>query len=119
MDIKKSLEQAQARIINEMSKIDSMRKGTINMQCNKKKRKDGSTVINGPYTTLTYKDADGKTHTESIPADKVDFYHNELDKFRKFQQLSAEYVHLSEQKSKLADQHSIIDEKSKKNKRSR
>jgi len=117
MTMKKSLEREQAKIISAISRIDSMRKGTINMQYNKTKRKDGNIVLNGPYTTLTYKDTDGKTHTESISSDKVDFYREEVSKFREFQQLSAEYVRLAEQKSILAAQDAAPDEKLKKNKK--
>jgi hypothetical protein len=47
------------------------------------------------------KDSDGKTHTESIAAEQLDFYRDEIENFRKFQTLSAEYVQLAEQKSKL------------------
>jgi hypothetical protein len=98
-----------------------MRKGSINAQKNNSTRKDGAPVAYGPYSTLTYKDSGGKTHTESIAAGKLDFYRGEIEKFRKFQALSAEYVQLAEQKSKLAfqeGQEGAGEEKAKKNRKS-
>jgi hypothetical protein len=112
-----SLDKEQARVLQEISLINTMRKGSINSQKNKAVRKDGSVAEYGPYSTLTYKDADGKTHTESIAAGDLDFYRSEIEKYRRFQELSAEYVRISEEKSRLTTQ-MTLDEQAKKNRKS-
>ena len=113
------LETEKKQIIKEISKIDSMRKGTISEQYIKTLLNDGSVKENGPYYILTSKDSKGKTVSESIPKGKLEFFKHEIEKYKKFNELAEKYEILSEESSKIKSDNSQAAEKLKKNKRSK
>jgi hypothetical protein len=97
-----------------------MRKGTINEQKIKTRQKDGSIKSNGPYYILTSKDSNGKTITESIPEEKLEFYRQEIENYKKYKKLTSKYETLAEESSKLKlDDNSLLNDKIKKNKKSK
>jgi hypothetical protein len=104
-------------IINKISNIDSMRKGSINKQIIKSPLKDGSIKENGPYYILTTKDSNGKTITESIAREELDFYAQEVEKYKEFKDLTNRFEYLSEELSRLKSDTQKTDGKLKKNKR--
>ena len=87
-------------ILKSILRIDSMRKGTISVQTIKTRQKDGSIKENGPYYILTSKDTSGKTITESIPKEKLEFYKQEIDNYKEYKSLITKYENLSEESSK-------------------
>ena len=55
---------------------------------------DESHPGHGPHWRLTYK-TDGKTYTESLTGDAIEKAEGEIAEFRKFQQLSREFVEVN------------------------
>ena len=90
-------------IIDEMAEIKSMRKGVLNTKYQKVKHKNGEVVEKGPYYELTKKGAGGKTIAQSVPAKDAERIKAEVDSYKRFRQLSDEYVDVCEQMSLLAD----------------
>ena len=98
-------------IIDEMASIESMRKGVLNSRYQKVKHKNGEVVEKGPYYELTKKGAGGKTIAQSISAKDAERVRAEVDNYKRFRQLSDEYVDVCEQMSLLANS----DDEGKKN----
>ena len=119
MNIQDYINAEKKAIIKKISKIDSMRKGTINEQIIRTTLKDGSVKENGPYYILTSKDSKGKTITESIASEKLGFLKEEIENYREFKELTNKYEFLSEQSSKIKSDGFLLEEKVKKNKRSK
>jgi hypothetical protein len=100
---KAQLEERRAAILNKISGIKSLRKGTINEQYISVKHKDGEDVKKGPYFIITKKGPGGKTETMSIPADKLAFFENEVANYKEFRVLADEYIQICEQISVLSE----------------
>lgn len=113
------LEAERRQVLAKMAEIDSMRKGTISDQYIKTKLKDGTIRENGPYFILTSKDKNGKTVTESIPKESLEFYGREVGKYKEFRELASKYEALSEESSKIKSGNDLLQEKSKKNRKSK
>ena len=88
-------------LLKKISKIESMRKGTISKQNIKTPQKDGSVKENGPYYVLTSKDPNGKTLTESVPKEKLEFFKQEINNYKEFKDLTNKYEALAEESSKI------------------
>ena len=98
-------------IIDEMADIESMRKGVLNSRYQKVKHKNGEVVEKGPYYELTKKGTGGKTIAQSVSAKDAERIQAEVDNYKRFRQLSDEYVDVCEQISLLVDS----DDEGKKN----
>ena len=92
-----------SEIASEINRIESMRKGTLNAQYQKVRHKNGDVVEKGPYFVLTRKSAGGKTVSRSIPAKDAPRIQAEVDNYKRFRDLSDEYVDVCEKISILAD----------------
>ena len=90
-------------IIDEISNIKSMRKGVLNTKYQKVKHKNGAVVEKGPYYELTKKGTGGKTIAQSISVKNAEYIRVEVNNYRRFRQLSDEYVDICEKISLLAD----------------
>ena len=88
-------------IIGEITKIKSMRKGILNKKHQKVKHKNGDVVVKGPYFELTKKGAGGKTIAKSIPASDAEHVQAEVDNYKRFRQLSEEFIDVCENISLL------------------
>jgi hypothetical protein len=100
------LEQLTGRrneILDEMNGIEIMRKGVLNAQYQKVAHKNGEIVVNGPYYVLTKKSLGGKTVSQSIPAKDAPRFQMEVDNYKRFRQLSDEYVDICEKTALLTD----------------
>lgn len=87
------------KIIEEISELQTMRKGVLNATYQKVAHKDGEIVVKGPYYVLTRKGKTGKTVTKSIPAEDVPHIQQEVDNYKKFRALSDEFVNVCEELS--------------------
>ena len=92
-----------SEIASEINGIESMRKGTLNAQYQQVKHKNGDVVRKGPYFVLTRKSVGGKTVSKSIPAKDAPRIQIEVDNYKRFRDLSEEYVDICEKISILAD----------------
>jgi len=113
------IDKRRRELLDEMSRINTMRKGVISDRVITKTMKNGEEKVNGPYYTLTFKGPKGKTMGENIPADKVEFFESEAENYKRFRELSDEYVEICEQQSKIVAPNEVEAEKAKKNKKSR
>jgi hypothetical protein len=99
-------------IVGKISEIKSMRKGVLNAKYQKVAHKNGEIAIKGPYYLLTKKGPGGKTISEAIPAKDAPRVQEEVDSYKRFRQLSDEYVEVCEKISLLTAK---IDDNVKKN----
>lgn len=97
------LSAKRSKIASEINAIKSMRKGTLSSQFQKVSHKDGSVVEKGPYYVLTKKAPGGRTISKSISAQDVPRIQKEVDNYKRFRELSDEYVDVCEKISILAD----------------
>jgi hypothetical protein len=83
-------------IAQEISGIQSMRKGVLNATYKKVAHKNGEVAVKGPYYVLSRKGAGGKTVSQSIPAAKAPNVQQEVDNYKRFRKLSDEFVEICE-----------------------
>ncbi len=84
------------QIIREIEALGSMRMGSITQQRLPYKRADGSTGHRGPYSTYTFKNG-GKTRGKHLRSqEESDLYKHQIQNYRRFQELSAELVRISQ-----------------------
>jgi hypothetical protein len=114
-----SYEKKRKEILEKISDIRTMRKGVVSEYFVKTKLKDGNIKTNGPYYSITLKAAKGKTVGNNIPAELVDLYKSETENYRRFRELSEEYVNVCEEESIQSMEETDAAEKLKKNKRSK
>ena len=102
-------------LLEELARLEQMRRGSLCSQIFEAKRKDGTKVYRGPYALYTYKEK-GKTISRRItnPAE-LGRYTEQIEAFRRFQELSSELVRVGERISDLV----LSDEEELKKKRSR
>ena len=88
------LRSKRATILGQMQQIDHLRRGTLSQQFFKK-RQNGQVVESGPYFVLQcfFK---GKKCSERIPAAQAEEVQQQVENYRRFQQLAEEYVALSD-----------------------
>ena len=89
-------------IIGEVDTIKTMRKGTLNTRYNKVTNKKGEVKFNGPYYVLTKKGAGNKTISEPIPAADAPRVQEEVENYKRFKQLTDEYMDVCEKLSQFA-----------------
>ena len=97
------LAMRRSEIVEEISKIRSMRKGVLNAKHQKVLHKNGEVVIKGPYYVLTKKCSGGKTVSQSVSAIDAPRVQEEVDNYKRFRQLSDEYVDVCEKMSLLTN----------------
>ena len=90
-------------IVDEINEIKSMRKGVLNSKYQNVLHKNGEVVLKGPYYVLTKKGTGGKTISKAISSDNAPYIQEEVDKYKRFRQLSDEYVDICEKISVLMD----------------
>lgn len=84
------------QIIREIEALGSMRMGSITEQRLPYKRADGSTGHRGPYPTYTFK-KNNKTHGKHLRSqEEADLYKRQIQNYRRFRELSAELVGISQ-----------------------
>jgi hypothetical protein len=92
-----------SEIVKEIYGIKSMRKGTLSPLYKQVRHKNGDVVEKGPYFVLTKKTKGGKTDSKSISAEEASRIQIEVDNYKRFRELSDEYVEVCEKISILAD----------------
>ncbi len=103
MEKGQSPEEERREILEEMSGIRVMRRGTVNEQFFDTKRADGSVIRNGPYY-LYSRTEKRKSFGKRITEEQVEKYRSETENCRKFKELSNSYVLVCEQ---IADQGTV------------
>jgi len=97
MDTVESLTEKRARLLEEIKRLGGMRRGSVTEQYYAVRHRDGSQVRQGPYFLYSYK-AQGRTISRRLPdAGVAHRYREEIAAFRRFEELSAELVTVSQQ----------------------
>lgn len=114
METIRQLSQQRARLLEQIAQLGPMRMGTVYDHYLVTRRADGSTSRRGPYPTYTFKQA-GKTGGKQLRnAAQADLYRRQIEAFRRFQELSAQWVQVSQ---RLADLEAAGQDEGKKNSR--
>jgi len=114
MESNRQLRQRRARILEEIDQLGPMRMGTVYDHYLQTRHADGSRSRRGPYPTYTFKQA-GKTGGKQLrSAAEADLYRRQIEAFRRYQELSAELVQVSQ---RLADLEAAGADEGKKNSR--
>jgi hypothetical protein len=96
MDHSDTLERKRQEILEEMTTITRMRRGTVNEQYFEVRQKDGSAVRHGPYF-LYSRTEKGKSFSKRISAEEADRYREETEQCRRFKELSNRCVIVCEE----------------------
>jgi hypothetical protein len=99
-------EQIRARrkvVLAELASLEEIRRGSVTEQFVEATKKDGSKVRRGPYPLYTFKEK-GKTVSRRLKrGQEVENYRQQIDAFRRFQELMAELLRMGEQFSDLPE----------------
>ena len=101
-----------SEILEKIKMIKNMRKGVLNAKYYNLKHKDGEVVEKGPYYVLTKKGSGNKTVSQAVTASDAPRVQEQVDNYKKFRQLSDEYVDVCE-KITLFCEHDDDDEAKK------
>ncbi len=91
MTSREQQEAERLEILHEMGSITRMRRGTVNEQYIKTRRKNGRVVENGPYYIYSRTEK-GKSVSKRIPKSEVKRYREETENCRRFKELSMRCV---------------------------
>ena len=116
MDSMRQLSRQRERVLEQIGGLGPMRMGTVSERMLPTKRADGSSYRRGPYQMYTFKQG-GKTRGRHLRGEhQARLYRRQIEAFRRYQELSAELVEVSQ---RLADLEAAADERGgKKNSRS-
>lgn len=114
MDTYHQLSQQRSQILKQIEALGPMRMGSVCDHYLPTRRKDGTRYRRGPYPTYTFKQG-GKTRGKQLHhREEAELYRRQIEAFRRYQQLSAGLVQVSQ---RLADLEAVGQEGGKKNSR--
>lgn len=96
MDHTDMLEAKRREILEEMTAVTRMRRGTVNEQYFEVRQKDGSAVRHGPYY-LYSRTEKGKSFSRRIDPHEVERYKVETENCKRFKELSNRCVMICEE----------------------
>jgi hypothetical protein len=95
MDELKKMQERKRELLDQIAQIKDMRRGSVTEQYYEVDNKQGETVRQGPYLLYSYK-SEGKTISRRLSGDKeAARYREEIEEFRRFEQISAQLVEAS------------------------
>jgi len=101
MSTLQSFQRQRQTLLDEIAGLPPMRPGTLRRFSPGRKRKDGSLLRRGPYWNYTFK-REGKTLGRHIGDDaSAETYRRQIEAFRRFRELSARFVALSQRMADL------------------
>ncbi len=96
MHILEELIRRREEILEEISSIERLKRGTVNEQYLKVPRKNGDVVLKGPYYVLS-KNINGKTKSQRIKRDKLETIKKDVAAYHEYTDLSNELVRVTEE----------------------
>ena len=109
------LRKQREELLKEVATLEQMRRGSLCAQVFEATLQNGAKVVRGPYALYTCKEK-GKTISRRLTdPEHLRVYREQIDAFRRFQDLTAELVRIGE---KISDE-VVSDEEELKKKRSR
>ena len=104
MDELKAAQKQKLNILEQIRALGDMRRGSVTEQFFERKRSDGAITRCGPYHLYTYKQ-DGQTISRRLPdAAGAVQYRAQIEQFRRFEELSAQLVEISQRICDLLQQ---------------
>ncbi len=94
------LQEKAENILNEIATLGPMRKGSLCKRVLKRKTAQGEIRTRGPYWYYTFKKK-GRSVSKMLKDSQVKFFEGQIEKFRRFQKLTMQYVEVSQ---RMADQ---------------
>jgi hypothetical protein len=91
-----SFAERRIQICNEIAEITTMRRGNFNEFYYDQKLKDGTAARRGPFYNITLKGGNGKTVSKSVKKNDVDKVRAEVENYRRFRDLTEEYIDVCE-----------------------
>jgi hypothetical protein len=89
------LEQKADTILSEIAALGPMRKGSLCRRILKRKNTQGQIRRRGPYWYYSFKKKD-RSVSKMIKDSEVEFFKEQIKKFRRFQELTIKYVEISQ-----------------------
>jgi hypothetical protein len=100
MNTTEQLRDRRTEILQEMGRLEPMRRGSVNEQYLTFRSQSGRRSRRGPYVVYSFKQA-GKTRSRRLQGEReATRYRQQIEAFRRYQQLAEEFVAVSQQ---LAD----------------
>lgn len=96
------LEQQRQNLLQQLSGLPQLRRGSLTEQFLTVKRKDGSKVKRGPYPLLTRKQGQKTVSKRLTDATLVPVYRQQIGAMRQFESVVDQLVQVGEQLSDLA-----------------
>lgn len=89
------------QLLEELTQLEEIRRGSVVEQFVESTRKDGSTSRRGPYVLYSYKEK-GKTVSRRLSdRNEAAHYRHQIQGFRRFQELISRLLEIGEQISEL------------------
>jgi hypothetical protein len=104
---KTQLNARRLEIIDEMARIETMRKGSLNEKYNKTVNKKGEKARTGPYYVLTSKGPGNKTISISVPVETASRIRQDVGNYKEFRRLTDEYIKVCESITMLESESSV------------
>lgn len=98
------IHQQRQQILEEMAHLEQVRRGSLTEQMVETVGRDGRLHRRGPYPLYTFKEG-GKTVSRRVTTpEQILLYRQQIEQGRRFQELSAQLLHLGEALSNQAVQ---------------
>ena len=97
-----ALQARRQQVLQQIEQIEQMRRGSLTEQFVEAVKADGSRSRRGPYPLYTYKDNNRTVSRRVSDPQALPLYRDQIQAFRRFQELTAELTRLGEELSDLA-----------------
>ena len=97
-----NLEHQRQALLQQLSGLQQLRRGSLIEQFLRGKRKDGSLVKRGPYPLLTRKEGQKTVSLRLTDPELVPLYRHQIQAMRRFEMVVDQLVQVGEQLSDLA-----------------
>lgn len=97
-----NLEQQRRQLLQQLSGLQQLRRGSLTEQFLKVKRKDGSTVKRGPYPLFTRKEGPKTVSFRVSDPELLPVYREQIQTMRQFETVVGQLVRVGEELSDLA-----------------
>lgn len=97
-----NLEHQRQALLEQLSGLQQLRRGSLTEQFLMVKHKDGSMVKCGPYPLLTHKEGQKTVSLRLTDAELVPLYRQQIQAMRQFETVVEQLIRVGEQLSELA-----------------
>lgn len=102
MQQQEALQARRQQVLRQIEQIEQMRRGSLTEQFVEAVKTDGTKARRGPYPLYTYKDKNRTVSRRVSDPKLLPLYRDQIQAFRRFQELTSELTRLGEELSDLA-----------------